>query len=72
MITYSVAMNSDEYAAITAAIGAGALAARNQQLTEMLRHNRDHVGIANSIEREIVALERAVGAILGAKAEQHR
>lgn len=69
MTTYTVTLTADEHAAITAAIVGGALQQRNDQLTELLRHNRSHSSIANMHEREIEALRRAGSAILFAKAQ---
>ena len=69
MTTYNVNLSSDEYAALSAAVVGGALQKRNDQLTALMVHNRDHTSIANSHEREIDALARAGSAILFAKSQ---
>lgn len=55
----TVTFTHDQHVALAAAIIGGALAARQAQLTELLRANRDHPSIAANIEREIVDLEAA-------------
>lgn len=59
MRTITIQMDNDAYCALKAAIAAGAFAHRHEQLTELLRLNRGHVSIANGIEGEIEALQRA-------------
>lgn len=64
---YTITLSHEQYAALVAAIMGGALQERHATLRAMLQHNRDHVSIACSYEREIEDLNRAAASVLAAR-----
>jgi hypothetical protein len=62
-----VKLTNEESIVVTEAIQAGAFAERHKQLTALLVFNKAHNSIANGIELEINALDRAASAICNAK-----
>jgi hypothetical protein len=58
-MTYTTTFTDAEHDALCQALMGGALRSRQDQLTELLRVNRDYTSTASCIEREIEALNRA-------------
>jgi hypothetical protein len=62
-------MTQEQYVALEAAVLAGAFAARQQQLSELIRANFNYPQIMDNYEKEARALIRAASAILDSKEE---
>jgi hypothetical protein len=56
---YTTTFTDAEHDALCQALMGGALRSRQDQLTELLRVNADHVSATSTIEREIEVLNRA-------------